>query len=123
MAKRDIRFMKGLLIGGAAASLVTLLLAPKTGRALRSDITKRGRAWGSRAAAKATEVSTQGSARLQEARQHMALKLGVVGQHAGSMVDSLRNRTDEPTSTSDAEGSSGTRRPNSETPRAEEPQS
>ena len=40
--KREGWFVKGLLVGGVAASVVLLLLAPKSGAALRSDLVGRG---------------------------------------------------------------------------------
>ena len=64
--KREGWFVKGLLVGVVAASVVSLLLAPKSGAALRSDLVGRGKELKARAGTSAAELSRQGTARLRE---------------------------------------------------------
>ncbi len=65
--KREGWFVKGLLVGGVAASVVLLLLAPKSGAALRSDPVGRGKGLKAGAGTSAAELRKQGASRLREA--------------------------------------------------------
>ena len=67
--KREGWFVKGLLVGVVAASVVSLLLAPKSGAALRSDLVGRGKELKARAGTSAAELSRQGTLRLREVRR------------------------------------------------------
>ena len=90
---RDNRFIMGLLVGGAGASLVALLLAPKSGAAIRSDLMRGGEGWRSKAAAAAVEMRDRGATGLQEVRQHVEQTAGTLSHRGSSMVDNLRGRS------------------------------
>lgn len=98
---RDNRFIKGLLVGGMVASLVTLLLAPRSGAEIRSDLMRRAKGWRSRGAVAAADMRNLGATRLQEAREHVARTAGTLSQRGSSMVDSVRNRPVESEGTGD----------------------
>ena len=88
---RNNRSIMGLLAGGAGASLVALLLAPKSGAAIRSDLMGGGEGWRSKAAA--VEMRDRGATGLQEVRQHVEQTAGTLSHRGSSMVDNLRGRS------------------------------
>ena len=91
----DRRFIKGLLIGGAAASLVSLLLAPKTGAALRTDLRRRGETLGAAAVAKAGDLRGRGASQLHQARHRMVEKIDSLRQRGSSGVEDQKGRSEE----------------------------
>ena len=93
--KRDRRFVKGLVIGGVIASLVSLLLAPKTGSELRSDVRRRGRDLRGWTAERASAAKDMGAVQLRNASQQVGPALGSIRERGSSMVDRLRRRTPE----------------------------
>ena len=87
--KSDRRFVKGLVVGGGAASVVSLLLTPKTGAALRADLRRRGETWGAAAAAKAGDLRGRGASQLREARHRVAETLGSLGQQGSRTLEDV----------------------------------
>ena len=90
----DRRFIKGLLIGGAAASLVSLLLAPKTGAALRTDLRRRGETLGAAAAAKAGDLRGRGASQLHQARHRVVEKIGSLRQRGSGVVEDQKGQSE-----------------------------
>ena len=93
--KRDRRFVKGLVIGSVIASLVSLLLAPKSGSELRSDVRRRGQSLRGWAAERASAARDRGAAQLRDASQQVGPMIGSMRERGSSMVDRLRRRTGE----------------------------
>ena len=121
--KKDRRFAKGLVIGSVIATLITLLLAPKSGAATRADIRQQGGAIRSRAATRATEFGSRITPRLEDARENVVQKLGTVSERGSAVISRVRRRADSSAEEVDDVNGSAQRcelhMPNSEPARSE----
>lgn len=84
-AKMDCNtFVKGLLIGGAIGAAAALLLAPKSGRELRSDISDKAQQVGGKTKEMATDLGSR-----------TAETVKTVGSKAGAVVSSVKEASKE----------------------------
>ena len=121
--KKDRRFAKGLVIGSVIATLITLLLAPKSGADTRADIRQQGSAIRSRAATRATEFGSRITPMLEDARENVVQKLGTVSERGSAVISRVRRRANASADEVDSENGSARccelHMPNSEPARSE----
>ena len=121
--KKDRRFAKGLVIGSVIATLITLVLAPKSGAATRADIRQQGGAIRARAATRATEFGSRITPRIEDARENVVQKLGSVSERGSAVISRVRGRANASADEVDSENGSaqscGLHMPDSEPARSE----
>ena len=74
MRKRDesVGFATGLLLGSALGAMAAILLAPKSGRELRSDIVEGGERLKARGVETASELAERGERAVHKTKETMA---------------------------------------------------
>lgn len=85
-------FALGLLVGGILGTVVGLLIAPKSGTELRTDLTERSEAWRTRAEELAATVRERVGPAVETARDRIGPAVETVRDRVGPTVEEVRER-------------------------------
>ena len=85
-------FALGLLVGGILGTVVGLLIAPKSGTELRTDLTDRSEAWRTRAEELAATVRERVGPAVETARDRIGPAVETMRDRVAPAVDEVRER-------------------------------